>query len=329
MLPCAPVLNFLWLELTSKCNLRCVHCYADSGPQRPLYDYMTADDWSDVLGQAAQLGCRSVQFIGGEPTLYPALGTLVEQARALDFLTVEVYTNGTRLTPKLKELFIRNKVALAFSVYATTAQAHDLVTKETGSFDLTISAINWALASGLSVRAAIIETDLNSEQSHSTSEMLARLGVKTIGVDRVRGVGRGGEERSPALQLTELCGNCSRGKLAVTATGDIFPCVFSRSWPVGHKRDGLRAAVEGLPLRSFCQELGATRDSRSAKELTHAGCTPDDLTCGPCLPEGPTCSPYLPCNPQCSPAEQPCQPDCQPLWPGQPPIGQAVAATQS
>jgi sulfatase maturation enzyme AslB (radical SAM superfamily) len=32
----APVLSkpldFLWLELTNRCNLQCTHCYADSGP---------------------------------------------------------------------------------------------------------------------------------------------------------------------------------------------------------------------------------------------------------------------------------------------------------
>src|SRR5208283_2388709 len=29
-------LDFLWLELTSRCNLQCVHCYAESGPSSAL-----------------------------------------------------------------------------------------------------------------------------------------------------------------------------------------------------------------------------------------------------------------------------------------------------
>ncbi len=27
-------LSFIWLELTARCNLECVHCYADSSPER-------------------------------------------------------------------------------------------------------------------------------------------------------------------------------------------------------------------------------------------------------------------------------------------------------
>jgi MoaA/NifB/PqqE/SkfB family radical SAM enzyme len=137
--PAAP-LDFLWLEVTAKCNLRCVHCYSDSTPQRPLHDSMTADDWNDMLEQAALLGCRAVQFIGGEPTMYPALGMLIERARELGFITVEVFTNGTIFKPKLKEVFLRHKVDLAFSVYASNSRTHDTVTKQVGSFDRTIAS---------------------------------------------------------------------------------------------------------------------------------------------------------------------------------------------
>src|SRR2546430_1591085 len=83
-----PWLDFLWLEVTGKCNLRCVHCYADSGPQRHLHEHMSQEDWQDALDQAATLGCRAVQFIGGEPTMYPALPALIRRARELGFDTV-------------------------------------------------------------------------------------------------------------------------------------------------------------------------------------------------------------------------------------------------
>jgi MoaA/NifB/PqqE/SkfB family radical SAM enzyme len=33
-------LHFLWLEITQKCNLSCVHCYADSTPHQPLFGAM-------------------------------------------------------------------------------------------------------------------------------------------------------------------------------------------------------------------------------------------------------------------------------------------------
>src|SRR5438045_3225579 len=74
-----PGLRFLWLELTGRCNLHCVHCYADSSPTSN-HGTMTTHDWEVVLDQAQELGVRKVQFIGGEPTLHPGFRELVIRA---------------------------------------------------------------------------------------------------------------------------------------------------------------------------------------------------------------------------------------------------------
>lgn len=57
-------LRFLWLEVTGRCNLTCRHCYSDSGPGG-THGLMTAADWLRVIGQAAALGTKAVQFVGG------------------------------------------------------------------------------------------------------------------------------------------------------------------------------------------------------------------------------------------------------------------------
>jgi MoaA/NifB/PqqE/SkfB family radical SAM enzyme len=41
---------------------------------------MTAIDWMRVIDEAAGMGCRSMQLIGGEPTLHPALPAPVRHA---------------------------------------------------------------------------------------------------------------------------------------------------------------------------------------------------------------------------------------------------------
>src|SRR5579884_2046624 len=100
--PQSAEIDFLWLELTGKCNLRCVHCYSDSGPQLPLIQSMGLNDWSRVIGEAADLSCRNLQFIGGEPSLHPGLPDLIRRAKACGITNVEVYTNGTVLPDNLK-----------------------------------------------------------------------------------------------------------------------------------------------------------------------------------------------------------------------------------
>ena len=61
-------LEFIWLEVTSHCNLTCLHCYGDCrSASEP--DRMEEKQWRAVLEQARAVGCSQVQFIGGEPFL--------------------------------------------------------------------------------------------------------------------------------------------------------------------------------------------------------------------------------------------------------------------
>src|SRR5262245_43088302 len=107
-----PRLRFLWLEVTGRCNLRCVHCYNASGPEGE-HGTMTSTDWRNVSEEAATLGVENVQFIGGEPTLHPDLASLVRCA--LDCgLGVEVFSNLARpLPPELWEVFVLPGMRLA------------------------------------------------------------------------------------------------------------------------------------------------------------------------------------------------------------------------
>ncbi|SHF02779.1 4Fe-4S single cluster domain-containing protein [Seinonella peptonophila] len=72
-------LRFLWLEITGRCQLECVHCYAESGPNG-THGSMSVNDWKRVIEDAASLGVSTVQFIGGEPTLHPEFISLLETA---------------------------------------------------------------------------------------------------------------------------------------------------------------------------------------------------------------------------------------------------------
>jgi Radical SAM superfamily len=286
---------------------------------------MLPQDWEDVLDQAATLGCRAVQFIGGEPTMYPTLPGLIARARQLGFEIVEIYTNGTAFKPRIKNAFLRHNVALAFSVYAENPEIHDLVTRQRGSLERTLASIRWALASGLAVRVGIIEMDQNRGLSQHTEAVLRSMGVTQTGIDRARGIGRGKKEPASGLQFDQLCGGCAPGKLAVTATGEIFPCVFSRFWPVGHVRDGLRAVVESAPLNNFQKAIEAERHSRrlnneDGRQTMVGGDDDVPLPCPPipCEPKmpppPPDCMPTATCGPKkpCTPWGPTCQPKMRP-----------------
>ena len=298
--------DFLWLELTPRCNLRCTHCYAESSPQRALDEGMGVDDWTRILVQASELGCRSVQFIGGEPTLYPGFATLVEFARGVGFTRLEVFTNGTRLPRRLKDVLVRNRVNLACSVYSDRAEVHDAITRRPGSLARTLESIRWALGAGLAVRAAIVAMAANADSIEGARRMLERLGVRTITVDRIRGIGRGADEVQAHGQIAEMCGSCGQGQLCVSADGKISPCVFSRFWPVADAKAPLASALHRPELRRFRELVRRPRIERRAES-----CGPEEPA-PPCGPEepAPPCGPEEPAPP-CGPEEPapPCGPE--------------------
>jgi MoaA/NifB/PqqE/SkfB family radical SAM enzyme len=310
--------DFLWMELTPRCNLNCVHCYADSSPQRPLEERMQLADWVDALNQAADLGCKRAQFIGGEPTLYPGLAELIEHARYRGFETLEVFTNGTVLTDKLKSVFVRCNVNLAFSVYAAREDVHDGVTRQKGSLTKTLASIRWALDAGLTVRTAIVSMGVNVDQIAETQGMLHAMGVPSVSDDRIRGIGRGSREVRSDNPLKEMCGACGRDQLCVSSDGQIYPCVFSHFCPLGSFKDGLAPAVRGHELHTFRRALRSSRREAAAdpdRELEAqwdvSPCNPETpaTSCGPEAP-APPCGPEIP-PPPCEPEipQGPCNPE--------------------
>jgi MoaA/NifB/PqqE/SkfB family radical SAM enzyme len=296
-------LRFIWLEITAKCNLYCSHCYADSGPQVELYGNMTYGDWTRVIDEAAELGCRNIQFIGGEPTMHPRLDDLVDHANHRGFEFIEVFTNATRLGKELIGCFQRSGVHVATSFYTDDHGVHEQITQGKGSWHRTVEGIETALAAGLPIRVGVIETEQNAGHAPRAIEFLKNLGVQEIRMDRERGVGRGklvhlGGEGE---RYEELCGQCWKGRLCVTNSGEVFPCVFSRATRLGDVKAGILSILQTAKLADFRHKVRSMHEGDSAGPVQQRpGCQPE--SCGPmdsCGPAPGTCVPN--CNPPCAP----------------------------
>lgn len=270
--PAAPLrhrLEFLWVELIATCNLRCRHCYASSGPDRPP-GAMTEADTLRLVREAAALGCRTIQFTGGEIFLRRDLLRLVREARSLGVDTVELFTNATLIRAADLDALEPLGVRFAVSVYSHRSEAHDAITQVPGSWNRTVGNLRRLLDRGFPVRVGVIRMGPNWNDMEETRRFLTDLGLpdKAVGFDTVRPAGRGCEgglgEPDPGLvrlgppdrfetkagRLTAR--TCWSGRLAVDPDGNVYPCVFSRSLPVGNvRRGGLAAVIQGEPLRDL------------------------------------------------------------------------------
>ncbi|GDY33954.1 radical SAM/SPASM domain-containing protein [Gandjariella thermophila] len=271
--------TFLWLELTGTCQLACSHCYADSSPAG-THGSMAAEDWRRVIDQAAEMGVRTVQFIGGEPTLHPDLSALVRHALSRA-LAVEVFTNLVHVTPALWDVFSQPGVSLATSYYSDDPDQHAAITQRR-THARTRANIAEAVRRGIPIRVGVIDLGDGQRAQEAMDELLA-LGVENIGYDRLRQVGRGVRDRQPGAD--QLCGRCADGVAAVSPDGAVWPCVFSRWMSIGDVRQQL--------LREIMSRMSDVRASLAAE-----GMPTGVRACGPdCAPNGANCYP-IHCHPR-------------------------------
>jgi MoaA/NifB/PqqE/SkfB family radical SAM enzyme len=317
-------LRSLELDLTRACQAKCDHCYNSSGPNGSQGD-MTREDWLAVLDQAAAMGVKQVQLIGGEPTLHPHLGELVNHAVDLG-LQVEVFSNLIHVRPSLWPLLRQRGVTLATSYYSDRATEHEQITHHRGSYARTKAHIEQALRYRIPLRAGIIHV-LDGQRVEQAVAELRQLGVSRVRVDRQRGIGRAAEDAT-VHDMNELCGKCARGRAAVLPDGSVGGCVMAagmmtagnvRTTPLSEivTSPGWAALAAAIPHpRSIPRDECLPTDPCVPEfACLPAGCSPDSDGCQPHIPEpvpqgagGPATRTATACNPDqdgsdCAPAE--------------------------
>jgi radical SAM protein with 4Fe4S-binding SPASM domain len=128
---CAPFL-VVW-DFTHKCNLRCKHCYSNSGDVEE--DELTTQQALAVVDQLADAHVTALAFSGGEPITRKDFFQVARHA-ADRGLYVSLASNGTLLTKenvqKLKEAKV-NYVDI--SIDGATAKTHDDFRGINGAFE--------------------------------------------------------------------------------------------------------------------------------------------------------------------------------------------------
>lgn len=263
-------LDFLWLELTSKCNNRCLHCYATCGPLIETEDCVPHERWLSLIAEASQSGATAIQLIGGEPLMYPKWRDLVIKARESGFEFIEIFTNATLVDDTCINFFKENDVSIATTIYSDCSDIHDKVTLNKGSFDKTITAIRKILSAQVPLRIASIIMKANENEAQKIMDLCKELGVEVTPPDVVRPTGRGDDKNmlpaayskqpiKPPFYTDALSfasaqkqHSCLAGKIAVTSTGDIIPCIFARNQLCGNILSETLATVLSGQLLQEC-----------------------------------------------------------------------------
>ena len=286
-----PFLQSFHVEITSKCNERCIHCYIPHEQKNTdiEYDMMIA-----ALDQCKQLNVMTIIFSGGEPMLHPYFCDFLKYAKDLDF-NVTVLTNLTRLTDEIIEaLKYKHVSCVNVSLYSLEPQIHDSITKLKGSCELTkqnilklidnnvavqincpvmkqnkdsfYHVINWGQDHKCSVVTDYVimaksdrstdnlENRLSKEDLRFVIEKIAENNVAFKASLKTESFAAGGKTEN-AVADERVCG-VGLSNMCMTSNGNVYPCAGWQQFVCGNiKESSLVDIWNNSPNMNYLRKL--------------------------------------------------------------------------
>jgi len=241
------------LDVTYRCNERCVHCYLDHDD----HGEMSTAEMCDVLDQLAEAGVFFLVFSGGEVLMRMDFFPILEHARSLLF-DVKIKTNAFMIREKeadrMRALGVRT---VQVSIYSHRPEVHDAITKLPGSLKRSVAGIRRVKSRGLKVIIANVLMRSNLGDYAGVKALAQELGAeytidptitpKMDGDRSILRLGIGGDDLRQVFRNADLVGNveefcapppavddgaldglpCSAGHTAcyISPYGDVYPCV--------------------------------------------------------------------------------------------------------
>jgi radical SAM protein with 4Fe4S-binding SPASM domain len=161
------------LDLTYRCNERCVHCYLDHDDHGEL----TTGEVLDLLDQMAAAQVFFLTLSGGEIFMRPDLFEIIARARGLQF-SVKLKTNAVMVTrAKAERLAALGIEGVQISLYSHKAEVHDEITKLPNSFRRTIAGARLLTEDGIQVKFANVLMANNHEDYIGVQELAKSMGI--------------------------------------------------------------------------------------------------------------------------------------------------------
>lgn len=250
-------------EVTNRCNLRCVHCLSDSGPDADTRQELNLQEARGVVDQLAAARVFQIHFGGGEPFLFPGFMDLLRHAQARGFCCLCISTNGAALDrARIEALQEIGGVYLQLSLDGASEAACDAL-RGRGAYRRVLEALQRLRDSGIVRTVNFVFTRQNAHELDAMHDLAAHHGA-TLRVTRLKPSGRGEQVyrvmRPSQAQLAALHGwlgkhpevltgdtffhlnafggaplpgfqFCGAARLTclITPNGDVFPCAFTQT----------------------------------------------------------------------------------------------------
>jgi len=262
----SPQLTQFQIELTNRCNERCLHCYI---PHESKIDDIAPSLFYNVLDQCREMGVLSLTLSGGEPMLHPNFIEFLQKAKEYDF-AINVLSNLTLLNDEIIAEMKANRLSsVQVSLYSLSGDIHDSITQLPGSFVKTRNAILKLIENDIPLQIscpvmkqnkkcyvdvvkwaeenkvrAVSDYIMMGRYDHTTSNLDNRLSLEEVGdiINDIIDNDPDYKERLVEADFSEvekkdisdkiLCGVCI-STICMVANGNIYPCAGWQNYVCG------------------------------------------------------------------------------------------------
>jgi len=262
------------IDLTMRCNERCLHCYRVI-ERRPE---LTTAELQALLGDLARAGTLYLTFSGGEVFLRSDLMELIAHARRLHF-DVRLKSNALLITPakaqRLRALGVRQ---VDISIYSADPALHDWVTKVPGSLERSLEGAGWLRDAGITVKLNCPLMRQNVGQYREIRALAERLGV-LCGFDPMITAKNDGDTSPLPLRITRtqlrevlqdatLNPECGKPAPPARTAGEARPDLDDIACGAGHNACYISAYGDVMPCVALPIACGNIREAPFA-EIWH------------------------------------------------------------
>lgn len=242
------------LELTSRCNLKCKHCYGDQEFGKKEKELSTKQ-WKKIIKQVAEFKPNFLLFTGGEALLRKDFNELVFYAHSLGINT-SLFSNLTTLTDEQATALKETDSIVQFSAYGHKPELHDTITGVKESFEKQQKALKKLKQLGIPLHGQIILMNENTPHQEQIKQFFEKRGIP-IKFSIARPSGRQHTEDIPGCAtcsfpenylparekiasihldffvLKHFYNNCWIQRCGITPQGKVLACVFARDKVLG------------------------------------------------------------------------------------------------
>lgn len=263
--------EILQIELTGDCNFNCIFCEKESdlvfrktGCKRwgsaEKENNLSFDEWSKYIKEASYLGCKKVQLFGGEPLLdWARLKKLLLIINDIGIEDIEIYTNASLLDDDNMCFFKERNIKLKVQISNVTNNHQILgISKDLDYQEILDTLQNHDIR----YEVLLLISKYNEEFFEEYIKMFQEIGCKyqidfihpyphnSHYSEKYKGFVLDYKKKlvkvNPMnLGVLQLKNPCYSKMVAISVTGEVYPCIMSRFLSYG-KLDGDNSLTDVL-----------------------------------------------------------------------------------